>query len=148
MATDTDLLTALDDAFHGMNTALQKAWLTGLTAAPTKSQGHVFVADDEEDLLYLMREFLEAAGYEVTTFDGSSPRLPLIDWSTVDAALIDLRMPTPGLEVAAQVALRNPETRLVFYTAASGGETRPQIAGIPVFQKPLHPDTLIAALTE
>lgn len=53
----------------------------------------VLVVDDEEDIVTLMRDFLEAAGYAVTTAGDGRTALARLHDERVDCVLLDVMMP-------------------------------------------------------
>jgi PAS domain S-box-containing protein len=55
--------------------------------------GRVLVVDDEPELAAMMRDALEAAGYEVATAESGALALALLDEGRFDAVVSDLRMP-------------------------------------------------------
>ena len=62
-------------------------------AAASGSNGRVLVVDDEPELATMMRDALEAAGYEVATAESGAVALALTDEVRFDAVVSDLRMP-------------------------------------------------------
>ena len=56
-------------------------------------QARVLVVDDEPELVDLMRDMLEAAGYEVATAESGAVALQLLATARFDAIVSDLRMP-------------------------------------------------------
>ena len=55
--------------------------------------GRVLVVDDEPELATMMRDALEAAGYEVATAESGAVALALLDEARFDVIVSDLRMP-------------------------------------------------------
>lgn len=53
----------------------------------------VLVVDDDEDIVQLMRDFLEADGYRVLTAADGSEALHVLKSSSVDCVLLDIMMP-------------------------------------------------------
>jgi PAS domain S-box-containing protein len=75
---------------------------------PTQ-QARVLVVDDEVELGDLMREMLEAAGYEVATAESGVLALALLDSARFDAIVCDLRMPEmDGAALWRAVGTRHP----------------------------------------
>jgi DNA-binding response OmpR family regulator len=67
-------------------------------------QTTVLVVDDEEDIVTLMRDFLEAAGYAVLTAHDGPAALDALRDSPVDCVLLDVMMPgQSGFEVMRKV---------------------------------------------
>ena len=64
----------------------------------------VLVADDEEDILELLGEYLRARGYAVHTAADGIDAIDLVKSGMVDVVLTDLKMPTVGgLELLAEI---------------------------------------------
>jgi DNA-binding response OmpR family regulator len=53
----------------------------------------VLVVDDEDDIVALMRDFLEAEGYQVLTAANGHDALAALAGSTIDCVLLDVMMP-------------------------------------------------------
>lgn len=67
-------------------------------------QPTVLVVDDEEDIVTLMRDFLEAAGYTVLTAHDGPTALDLLRREPVDCLLLDVMMPgISGFEVLRRI---------------------------------------------
>ena len=63
----------------------------------------ILVVDDDQAVCRAVAKLLVKSGYEVRTAHDAGPALAMTaDW-TPDAALVDLNMPTPGLELVAQL---------------------------------------------
>jgi DNA-binding response OmpR family regulator len=85
----------------------------------------ILVADDEEDVKFVVKLYLESKGFNVlTAFDGLDA-VEQIEKQKPDLILLDVMMPVMnGYEVAARVRA-NPETRevpIVMLSAASHEE--------------------------
>ncbi len=64
----------------------------------------VLVVDDEEDIVYLMRDFLEAEGYGVLTAHDGASALEILRSTPVDGVLLDVMMPgLSGFEVVRKI---------------------------------------------
>ena len=75
--------------------------------APT--QARLLVVDDEPELLGLMREMLEGAGYDVATAESGAVALALLETARFDAIVSDLRMPdVDGATLWREVQRRQP----------------------------------------
>lgn len=70
----------------------------------------ILIADDEAEILDVMRDVLEDAGYEVTGVGDGAQALSLLKDTKFDVALIDVMMPKlDGYHLAAQIhGLPNP----------------------------------------
>lgn len=64
----------------------------------------VLVVDDEEDIVNLMRDFLEAEGYAVLTANDGATALAALDRARADCVLLDVMMPgQSGFEVLRRI---------------------------------------------
>lgn len=78
----------------------------------------ILVVDDDKMLCRAVAKVLAKSGYDVRTANDAAPALAMTtDW-TPDAALIDINMPTPGLELVA--ALRAKFGRALFVAMLTG----------------------------
>jgi DNA-binding response OmpR family regulator len=85
----------------------------------------VLVADDEPDLLSLVRYALEDAGYEVVTATDGDEALRIAQSRALDAAVLDVRMPKlSGLEVTGKLrgSPATEQTPVMLLTAATEKE--------------------------
>lgn len=70
-----------------------------MTERPT-----VLVVDDDDDIVALLRDFLEAAGYAVLTAQDGAAALALLDTARPDCLLLDVMMPgQSGFDVVRRV---------------------------------------------
>jgi two-component system nitrogen regulation response regulator GlnG len=78
----------------------------------------VLVADDEPSIRYVLRETLEAEGFEVTEVDNGEAALAALAEAPHQLAFLDIRMPGPsGLELLARLQAVGSETAVVIITA-------------------------------
>jgi DNA-binding response OmpR family regulator len=69
-----------------------------------ESQTTVLVVDDQEDIVDLMRDFLEAEGYAVVTALEGAAALHILRHQPVDVVLLDVMMPgQSGFEVVRRI---------------------------------------------
>jgi DNA-binding response OmpR family regulator len=79
---------------------------------------HILIVDDEDTLRYFLKRTLQDEGYRVSEAADGQTALDLLDGTTFDLALVDLRMAgVDGLEVMRQFRLRSPETQIIIVTA-------------------------------
>ena len=77
----------------------------------------VLVVDDEEDIIALMRDFLEAEGYAVLTAPDGSSALAALERTPVDCVLLDVMMPgQSGFEVLRRIR-RERDLPVLFLSA-------------------------------
>ena len=80
-----------------------------------KGSGRVLVVDDDASVLRLLRQMLEAAGYEVTSAASGDEALALAASARFDLLVTDLSMPMmTGLDLAAAVRELFPEIPVLF----------------------------------
>ncbi|HEX5503976.1 MAG TPA: response regulator transcription factor [Thermomicrobiales bacterium] len=71
----------------------------------------VLVVDDDEDIVALLRDFLEAAGYAVLVAPDGPAALAALDRAPVDCVLLDVMMPGPsGFDVLRSIRERGDIT--------------------------------------
>ena len=84
----------------------------------------LLVIDDEPGILTLVARVAATAGFEVKTYSNGREALADLERSSVDAALIDLRMPEiGGLDVLRSLRTSHPECEVVLMTAHTSVDT-------------------------
>jgi CheY-like chemotaxis protein len=85
----------------------------------------VLIADDEEDLVDVLRDRLEAYGFMVLTAGTGREALEKLATERVDGVFLDVKMPDlDGLAALDEIRRRDPQTPIIILTASS----RPQAA--------------------
>ncbi len=96
----------------------------------------LLIADDEEAILFAMKEYFEAQGYGVDVARSMDEGLALLAAGRYDALIADLRMsaarPAEGLDLAAAAKRLAPDTRTVILTAYGSPEAREQARRVGV----------------
>jgi CheY-like chemotaxis protein len=98
----------------------------------------VLVVDDEPDVREMVRAFLEIGGFDVVAeaVDGAEAvqqYLALDPPPLPDVVVLDNRMPMmTGLEAAARMLERNPQQKIVMFSAHLDAETRAQAQDLGV----------------
>ena len=98
----------------------------------------VLVVDDESDVREMVRAFLEIDGFDVVgeAVDGAQALeqyLALDPPPLPDVVVLDNRMPTmTGLEAAARMLERNPQQKIVMFSAHLDATTRAQAKDLGV----------------
>jgi DNA-binding response OmpR family regulator len=83
----------------------------------TSNQATILVVDDEDDIVSLMRDFLEADGYAVVTASDGPGALDALDEHDVDCVLLDVMMPgLSGFDVVRKIREQN-EVPVLFLSA-------------------------------
>lgn len=104
----------------------------------------VLVVDDDASLRAALESVLQSLGYRVLTTGEPDNAYALLDRESVDAVLIDVRLPTiSGLALSLLIVHRWPQlqNRIAFMTAdADAPDVRPwlQVHHSTVLQKPFH----------
>jgi DNA-binding NtrC family response regulator len=94
-----------------------------LAGSPHKSLRVLFV-DDEKSLQEFMRSELPRLGHEVTVCPDGRAALKVLEKSTFDAAILDLRMPgMTGIELLEQLKQITPDTEAIVMTGHASMET-------------------------
>src|SRR6266478_999953 len=84
----------------------------------------VLFVDDEPSLREFMRSELPRLGHEVTVCQDGRAALKVLEKSTFDAAILDLRMPgMTGIEVLEHLKKVSPDTEAVVMTGHASMET-------------------------
>jgi two-component system response regulator HydG len=106
----------------------------------------VLVVDDKENMLKLLERILGET-YTVTPARDGSEALALLETTTFDLVLTDIKMPgADGFEILAAVKKRTPETEVVMMTAYSSiARAVEAIKGgaYDYLQKPFDPDEVL-----
>jgi len=84
----------------------------------------VLVADDEQDLVAILKKVLEEEGHTVVTATNGREALAVADREQPDLILVDLTMPDiSGLEVLRSLREHDPDSRVIIMTAFATAET-------------------------
>lgn len=93
-------------------------------AAPPHKSLRVLFVDDEKSLQEFMRSELPRLGHEVTVCPDGRSAVKVLEKSTFDAAILDLRMPgMSGIEVLEHIKQVSPDTEAVMMTGHASMET-------------------------
>jgi CheY-like chemotaxis protein len=109
----------------------------------------VLIVDDEEKVVFFLRESLEELGRDFTigTAKSAEEALEKIETRPYDLVISDLRMPgIDGLQLLERVKDRHPETRFVLMTAYGSDEVEARAHSLDVFDyitKPFHVSDLL-----
>jgi DNA-binding NtrC family response regulator len=94
----------------------------------------VLFVDDERPLQELMRTELPRLGHEVTVCPDGRAALKVLEKSTFDAAILDLRMPgMTGIEVLEHLKKVSPDTEAIVMTGHASMETAVQAVRLGAF---------------
>ncbi len=122
--------------------------------APSQAAGRVLVVDDEPEIADLIRNMLEAAGYEVASADSGAVALEMLATASFQAIVSDLRMPDmDGAALQRAVRERHPAlaTRMLFVTGdtlSPGARQFLDETGCPRLDKPFSRTDLLFRLAQ
>jgi DNA-binding response OmpR family regulator len=103
----------------------------------------VLVIDDEETIRESLQFYLEAQGWIVLTAASGEEGLDALERQTVDAAIVDIRLPgITGDEMIQQAQSRHPDVKFLIFTGSMDFHISPELlnAGLTdkdLFAKPL-----------
>lgn len=106
----------------------------------------IFVFDDEESILMMLKKMLEREGHEIETATNGKEGMDLFEKGKPDLLITDIIMPEKeGLETILQLRKRFPDLKII--AISGGGRIGPDeylpvaklLGASAVFQKPLIP---------
>ncbi|MHC1713370.1 MAG: response regulator [Solidesulfovibrio sp.] len=103
----------------------------------------VLVIDDEETIRESLQFYLEAQGWIVLTAESGEEGLSALERQTVDAAIVDIRLPgITGDEMIQRAQSRHPDVKFLIFTGSMDFHISPELikAGLTdkdLFAKPL-----------
>ena len=112
----------------------------------SSTSAKIYVADDDPDILNLVKMFLEAEGYEVQTFADGDSLYARFQQSPSDLVILDIMMPgTDGLTIC-NVIRRDSDVPIILLTAKDTDSD--YVAGITIgsddyLTKPFRPTILV-----
>lgn len=117
--------------------------------APMKNK--VLFVDDEEAVRQSWDRYLTQNGFNVVTAEDGKRAVNELTNDAVDVVVSDLRMPgLDGLELAAWVHDKKPDTRFILLTGYGNEEVERKARELGVFEflnKPISPEALSAVIT-
>lgn len=113
----------------------------------------ILVAEDEKNILLMLKLFLEDEGFDVVTSANGQECMDAYHCSTVenspfDVVILDYKMPEKdGKQVAREILLVNPKQTIIMITAFPQEITKvEELKIIKILRKPFEPDDLITLL--
>ncbi len=80
-------------------------------------QQKILIVDDEDGLRTLLRSELESSGYSVEEADGGNMALEMVERTTYDVIILDIRMPdVDGLSVLRDIRSKKIPSKVVMLT--------------------------------
>ncbi len=125
----------------------------GAAAAPEKAaRPRVLIADDQTELLLLMKEMVEFAGFEVVTANDGAEAMTAVFETNPDIIVLDNNMPRKmGLEVAQDLKNNPVFAHIPIIIVTGAGEKSTKLKGLSMgiddyLIKPVDTDELIARI--
>ncbi|MBI4657083.1 MAG: response regulator, partial [Elusimicrobia bacterium] len=122
------------------------------SAALAIQKPKVLIADDQTELLYLMKETLEEAGFEVVVAHDGAEALKAVFDTNPDIAVLDYNMPLKdGLAVAEEMKENPLFAHIPIIIVTAFGEKKSKLRGLSMgiddyLTKPVDTDELIARI--
>jgi CheY-like chemotaxis protein len=108
----------------------------------------ILVADDNRQLLDMLRAMLEDAGYEVVSASSGLAASALMDKEDVDLLILDVLMPGMSGDAVADLLRRSrPDLPVLLMTGDSGDQFVPGME-YPVLHKPFSEQQLVDAVQQ
>jgi len=108
----------------------------------------ILLAEDDPAVSYILRRYLEAAGFAVRTASGGKEALALFAAEEADLAVSDYRMPgMNGEELIVALRAQRPGLPALIVSAYTN-ELKLGIAGVRVLSKPVARDELVALVND
>ena len=107
----------------------------------------ILIVDDERFILDFTRDSLGMRGYEVVSFADGADVLRYAGLDSVDLALIDLSMPTPGIDVIRGLKEKGCAFPMVVTAGFIDGELEARVRELgarEILRKPFGPRDLIS----
>jgi two-component system response regulator ChvI len=116
------------------------------------TRGNIMLVDDQPDMLFTYRSFLEGQGFKVDTFTDPTVALKQFakeDASKYDLVIMDIRMPQlNGLQLYQRLRAINSTVRILFVTALDAADELisllPDVAADQVIMKPVSRDRFLS----
>jgi two-component system, OmpR family, response regulator ChvI len=115
------------------------------------TRGNIMLVDDQPDMLFTYRSFLEGQGFKVDTFTDPTVALKQFakeDASKYDLVIMDIRMPQlNGLQLYQRLRAINSAVKILFVTALDAADELisllPDVAANQVIMKPVSRDRFL-----
>jgi CheY-like chemotaxis protein len=108
----------------------------------------ILVADDNRQLVEMLRAMLEDAGHDVVCASTGLAAAALLDKEEVDLLILDVLMPGMSGDAVADLLRRSrPDLPVLLMTGDSGGQFVPAME-YPVLHKPFGEQQLVEAVRE
>ena len=94
-----------------------------------KSKIKLLVVDDEEPIIFVLRQILESEGYHVTAYHSAKETLQHFKRGAFQVVITDVRMSgMDGVTMLSEMRKIDPELQFVIFTAYGVGGDQPEMA--------------------
>ncbi|QWI72994.1 response regulator transcription factor (plasmid) [Bacillus mycoides] len=111
----------------------------------------ILIADDEQDMLKILKAYLEKEGFEIFLANNGEAALQVFYNKKIDLAILDWMMPKiSGIDVCQEIK-NNSNIKVLMLTAKSEGDdelTALNSGADEYIKKPFHPGVLIARVNK
>lgn len=112
----------------------------------------VLVAEDQKDIQFLYRAWLQREGYDVVTADDGAEAVEAYESQPFDAVMLDVKMPhMDGIEACRRIRMKHPDVPILMVSvlARPGDVARGLAAGASSYvNKPVTPREVTLRLSE
>jgi PAS domain S-box-containing protein len=117
---------------------------------PNRAPKSILVADDDRNILNLLRSVLENEGFEVHTASNGKEAVALLSEKQVGFVLTDLAMPErDGIEIMAEIRKEYPDLKIIAMSGRFAGpvlDSARRLGANAILTKPLQVDELLKTL--
>lgn len=94
-----------------------------------KSKIKLLVVDDEEPIIFVLRQILETEGYHITAYHSAKEALQNFHRGSFQVVITDVRMSgMDGVTMLSEMRKIDPELQFVIFTAYGVGGDQPEMA--------------------
>ncbi len=94
-----------------------------------KSKIKLLIVDDEEPIIFVLRQILETEGYHITAYHSAKETLQNFRRGAFQVVITDVRMSgMDGVTMLAEMRKIDPELQFVIFTAYGVGGDQPEMA--------------------
>jgi len=110
------------------------------------SKKRILIIEDDEEMRFLLKEFLNEEGFETDSVDNGSEAYRKLVRQLFDLVITDIRMPgLTGLDILPGVRKLQPEASIIVITAFGSEEVHRKVferGATAYLEKPVHLDNL------
>ena len=121
-------------------------------AADHRRQFALMLVDDERAILSSLRRIFRKSPYQIHTAENGLEALDLLERHSIDAAVVDLKMPgMSGLELLETMRSQYPSVRVAILTGVGGVKEAVkaiQMGAVDFLQKPYEAETIEACINQ